>query len=195
MITPVVRGAISVAPLHAAKASTAGTGKSFLVDVASAIATGRICPVASAGLTEEELEKRLTGLLLAGYPVASLDNVNGELGGDLLCQAVERPLVRVRPLGRSDIIELESRATLFATGNCLRVRGDMVRRTLMCTLDAEMERPELRQFTGNPVQTVLDDRGRYVAAALTVARAYQAAGCPGQLSPLASFEDWSWPAP
>ena len=191
MITPVVRGAISVAPLHAAKASTAGTGKSFLVDVASAIATGRICPVASAGLTEEELEKRLTGLLLAGYPVASLDNVNGELGGDLLCQAVERPLVRVRPLGRSDIIELESRATLFATGNCLRVRGDMVRRTLMCTLDAEMERPELRQFTGNPVQTVLDDRGRYVAAALTVARAYQAAGCPGQLSPLASFEDWS----
>ena len=76
---------------------------------------------------------RLVGLLLAGFPVISLDNVNGELGSDLLCQAVERPLVRLRALGRSDILEIESRATLFATGNNLRVRGDMTRRTLVCT--------------------------------------------------------------
>jgi putative DNA primase/helicase len=84
----------------------------------------------------KETEKRLVGLLLAGFPIASLDNVNGELGGDLLCQAIERPLIRIRPLGRSDIVEIESRATLFATGNALRGRGDMTRRTLVCDLDA-----------------------------------------------------------
>ncbi len=191
LITPIVRGALSVAPLHAAKASTAGTGKSYLVDLASAIGTGRPCPVAAAAQNPEETEKRLVGLLLSAFPIVSIDNVNGELGGDVLCQAVERPLIRVRPLGRSDIIEIESRACIYATGNNLRVAGDMVRRSLVTTLDAGVERPELRQFNSDPVAEVLADRGRYVAACLTIVRAYRAAGNPARLRALASFEDWS----
>ncbi|MGI4939846.1 MAG: hypothetical protein ACRYHQ_04650, partial [Janthinobacterium lividum] len=191
LITPIVRGALSVVPLHAAKASTAGTGKSFLVDLACAISTGRPCPVASAAANIEETEKRLVGLLLAAFPIVSIDNLNGELGGDVLCQAVERPLIRVRPLGSSEIIEIESRACIFATGNGLRVTGDMVRRTLLAVLDANMERPELREFDRNPVAEVVADRGAYVAACLTIVRAYANAGNPGQLPPLASFEDWS----
>jgi putative DNA primase/helicase len=191
LITPTVRGAMAVAPLHAFRAYTAGTGKSYLVDVASAIATGRPCPVTSAAAEEAETEKRIAGMLLAGFPVACLDNVNGELGGDLLCQAIERPLIRLRPLGRSDIIEIESRASLFATGNALRVRGDMTRRTLVCSLDAKVERPELREFHSDPVATVLADRGRYVSACIAIVRAYAAAGAPGQLKPIASFEEWS----
>ncbi|HEV7266378.1 MAG TPA: hypothetical protein VGN83_15875 [Falsiroseomonas sp.] len=191
LITPVVRGALSVVPLHAFKANTAGTGKSYLADVSSAISTGRPCPVASAAADEAETEKRIAGLLLAGFPISSLDNVNGEFGGDLLCQAIERPLVRIRPLGRSDIVEIESRATLFATGNNFRVRGDMVRRTLICSLDAGVERPELREFHADPVATVMADRGLYVSACLIIVRAYEAAGRPGLLKPIASFEDWS----
>ncbi|MBV8096592.1 MAG: hypothetical protein JO110_25790 [Acetobacteraceae bacterium] len=191
MITAVTRGAFSVAPLHAFRAPTAGTGKSFLVDLASAIATGRICPVAAASPKEEELEKRLVALLLSGFPCISVDNVNGILGGDFLCQAIERPLLRVRPLGRSEIIEIESRATLFATGNALRVAGDMTRRTLVCDLDAKMEHPEDRTFSFDPVQRVLADRGQYVGACLTIVRAYLQAGSPGLLKPLASFGGWS----
>jgi putative DNA primase/helicase len=128
---------------------------------------------------------------LAGFPIFSLDNVNGELGGDLLCQAIERPLIRLRPLGASNIVEIESRATLFATGNGMRVRGDMTRRTLICDLDANVERPELRKFAGDPVATVMANRGRYVSACLTVVRAYIAAGSPNPLPPIASFADWS----
>ncbi len=190
LVTPVVRGAMPVAPLFAIRASTAGTGKSYLVDLASAVSTGRPCPVISAGSTGEETEKRLGGLLLEGFPILSIDNLNGELGGDLICQAVERPLIRIRRLGGSDISEIESRATMFATGNGLRVRGDMVRRTLLCTLDANVERPELREFDTDPVSMVLADRGRYVAAALTIVRAFGASGAPC-LKPLASFEAWS----
>lgn len=191
LITPVVRGAMAVAPLHAFRANTAGSGKSYLVDTASAIATGRPCPVAAAAADEAETEKRIAGLLLAGFPLASLDNCNGELGGDLLCQAIERPLIRIRRLGGSDIVELESRCTLFATGNALRVRGDMTRRTVVCDLDANMERPETRAFRGDPVATVLADRGRYVSACLVIVRAYLAAETPGLLPPIASFDDWS----
>jgi putative DNA primase/helicase len=187
----VVRGALTVAPMHVFKARTAGTGKSYLADTVSAICTGQPCPAISISPKEDETEKRLVGLLMGGYPICSIDNVNGELGGDLLCQAVERPIIRIRVLGKSDIFEVESRATFFATGNNLRVRGDMVRRTVVCNLDANMERPELREFKGNPVQDVLADRGRYVSACLIIVRAYIAAGMPGRLKTIASFEDWS----
>ncbi|WP_198380885.1 hypothetical protein [Roseomonas sp. KE2513] len=190
-ITPVVRGAMSIAPMHAFRASTAGTGKSYMVDVASAIATGRLCPVTSVAPEEAETEKRLTGLLLSGFPVVSLDNVNGELGGDLLAQATERTMLRLRPLGTSRIVEIENRAVIFATGNNLRVRGDMVRRVMVCDLDAGVERPELRVFKGDPVATVLSARGAYVSAALVIVRAYLAAGTPGLLAPVQSYADWS----
>ncbi len=56
-------------------------------------------------------------------PVVSIDNVNGELGGDMLCQLTERPLVRVRILGKSEAPELECRSTTFATGNNLILTG------------------------------------------------------------------------
>lgn len=178
LLTPILRGAMAVAPLHAARASTAGTGKSFLADLAAAIATGQICPVSNVSHNPEETEKGLTGLILAGHPIVALDNVTGELGGSLLCQATERPLMRLRPLGTSDHITIENRATFFATGNNFRVRGDMTRRAVITDLDARMERPELRRFSFDPVKIVLAARGVYVVAALTIARAYLLGGVP-----------------
>jgi hypothetical protein len=192
LITPVVRGALPVAPMHSFRANAPGTGKSYLTDTISAIATGQPCPVMSVAPDDpKETEKRLIALLLAGFPIICLDNVNGELGGDTLAQAIERPLLHLRPLGSSDTIMIESKATIFANGNQLIVRDDMLRRTLPGDLDAEMERPETRSFSGDPVATVLDNRGRYVSAALIIVRAYLAADSPGCLNPLASFERWS----
>ena len=191
LMTPVLRGAITVAPLHLANAPKAGSGKSFLFDLSSAISTGRICPVMSAPKSPEELEKRLVGALLSGKPIISLDNLSTDLTGDLLCQAVERPYIDVRPLGASTIVPIKSRASLFATGNNVLVRADMVRRTLRCNLDAGLERPELRAFKSNPLKTVLANRGTYVAAVLAIAKSYIDAGRPCPMTPLASFEDWN----
>jgi hypothetical protein len=56
----------------------------------------------------------------------------------------------------------------------------MTRRVVLCTLDAKKERPELRNFKRDPVAEVLADRGAYVAAVLTVVRAYIAAGDRGE---------------
>src|SRR5262249_33311262 len=116
LITPIVRGMMPVAPLHLFHAPEAGTGKSYLMDIISTICTGRICPAVSAGLEPVEFDKKLTSALLGGYLIVSIDNVNGELGGDLLCQAVERRLVQLRPLGRSEMIEVECQSTIFANG-------------------------------------------------------------------------------
>lgn len=191
ILTAVGRGALPVSPLYGIRAHTPGSGKSYLVDVVSAIATGRRCPVITAGKTDEETEKRLGSLLRDAVPVVSIDNVEAPLGGDMLCQMTERPLVRVRILGRSEAPELECRSTVFATGNNLVLVGDMTRRAVLCTLDAGVERPELRAFDFLPVERVLADRGAYVAAALTIARAYQAAGCPNVVGTIGSYGAWS----
>lgn len=191
LITPVVRGAFAVAPMHVVRAPSPGSGKSFLLDIASAIATGQPCPVMAAGRNEEETEKRLGAALMAGQPIISIDNVNGSLGGDFLCQLVERPVVEVRILGKSQMVKIESRSTIFATGNNIKLVGDMVRRALLCMMDANRERPELRQFRDNPVARVLAERGKYIAAALTIVRAYIVAGRPDKAANIASFTEWS----
>jgi putative DNA primase/helicase len=191
MISPVVRGALAAVPMHMWRAPTAGSSKSFGVDVASTIATGQRCPVISAGAREEETEKRLGAAVMTGQPIVCVDNVNGELGGDALCQLIERPTVDIRILGRSEMVRVENRATIYATGNNIVVVGDMVRRVLVVSLDANEERPELRRFKQDPLALILADRGKYVAACLTVVRAYLEANCPDPQPALASFGDWS----
>ncbi len=192
LITPIVRGAFQVAPMHCASAPTAGSGKSFLFDLAAAISTGQRMPVMSAGASEDELEKRLGAALLMGQPLISLDNVNGALRGVVLCQAIERPLVEIRILGRSERVSIEARGTsIYCNGNNIILHGDLNCRTITTNLDPNEDRPELREFKDDPFGRVLADRGNFIAAALTLCRAYIVAGQPGKAKPLASFGGWS----
>jgi hypothetical protein len=192
LITPIVRGAFPVSPLHVSRSPVAGSGKSYLWDTASMIAIGQLMPVMSAGADTEELEKRLGAALMTAQPLICIDNVNGELGGDALCQAVERPIVEVRILGKSERVRVEARGTtFFASGNNIVIVGDLCRRTNTSTIDPKLEQPELRVFKKDPIATVLGDRGKYVAACLTICRAYFVAGRPNLAPKLASFEGWS----
>ncbi len=192
LMTPVLRGALFPAvPLHAGTGPAPGTGKSYLADLASVIATGERCAVIAVASKPEETEKRLIGAVLAGYPIIALDNCNAELAGDFLCQASERPVLQLRPLGSSAVVRVPNTVTVFANGNNLVVVADLVRRTLISRLDANMENPEERTFRADPVSAVLANRGRYVAAILTIARAYIAAGKPDLLPPLPSYQGWS----
>jgi hypothetical protein len=192
LITPVVRGAFPVTPMHASRAPTAGTGKSFLCDIVAAIAIGQPMPVISTGADTAEMEKRLAAAMMAGQPLISIDNIEGEISGAALCQMIERPIVELRILGKSELIRIEARGTsLFATGNNFIIVGDAWRRVITSNLDPAMERPELRQFDFDPVARVLSNRGQYIAAALTICRAYLIAGRPGKAPRLASFEGWS----
>lgn len=191
LLTTVARGAMAAVPMHVTTAPVAGSGKSYVFDVASGLSLGDFAPIITAGRNEEETEKRLVSALLNGQAIISIDNVNGDLGGDLLCQMVERPIVSVRPLGSSRLVKVENRACVFATGNNIHLVGDMTRRVILCSLDPKAERPELRKFRNDPFAMVMADRGKFIAAALTICRAYAVAGYPDQCQPLASFEDWS----
>lgn len=191
LLTPVCRGAMPVAPMHVVRAPAAGSGKSYVADLASVIATGRRCPVVPPSIKPEEADKKLEGLLLSGCAIISLDNINGELGGDLLCQAVERRFVEIRIFGTQVMREVENRTCIFANGNGIRIRADMVRRTLIANLDSGLERPEKRKFGFDPVASVEADRGRYVAACLTIVQSYMLSPDRADLVPLVSFEGWT----
>jgi hypothetical protein len=190
-MTPVLRGACDVVPLMLVLAPTAGSGKSYLADLANTIVRAQRCPVITAARNVEEMEKRLGAIVLEGTQIVSLDNCSHDLGGDLLCQITERPLIRVRILGKSETPECEWRGTLFANGNNIKLVGDMTRRAVTCNLDPEIERPELRRFKFNPVQRIMANRGHYIAAILTIARAYQMSRGHVECEPIASYGAWS----
>lgn len=191
LLTPVLRGAMPAAPMHLANAPQPGSGKSYLADLASEIATGERCAVVAFSPNPEETEKRLAGSALAGHPIVALDNASGIVSGDLLCQLTERPLLQLRPLGTSKMVRVANTFSVLANGNNASIADDMVRRTIQCRLDANMEAPEQRVFRNNPLARIRLNRGAYIAACLIIARAYICAGQPGLLPPLASYEAWS----
>src|SRR5215472_9095936 len=191
LLTPLVRGSLPTAPMHLITAHMPGTGKSYLVDAFAVIATGRICPVITALKSVEETEKRLGSIILSGIPMISLDNCTHDLGGEFLCQMAERPIVKIRILGRSETPDCEVRTAAYATGNNVTFKGDMVRRGLVCNLETLDERPELRRFKRNTLRQAAANRATYVAAGLTVMRAYLAAGAPEVCGPFGSYAEWS----
>lgn len=192
ILTTVAKPAAGISPLFAVTAPVRGSGKSTLVDIASVISTGRACSVIAATQDSIEFEKRLVSVILSGHAVASIDNINGVLSSSLLCQAVTAECVTVRPLGSSDSKEVPNSTLWVANGNNLYIADDLTRRALMCRLDPGLERPEERSFAFNPIERAKRQRSLYVTAALTVLKAYIAAGKPDMgLTPFGSFADWS----
>ena len=191
MLTAQVRGSLPTAPVHLVRADTPGTGKSYLIDVIAMVTTGRLCPVITASKSLEETEKRLGSVLLSGVSIISLDNCTHDLEGELLCQLSERPMIKIRILGRSEMPDCECHTAVFATGNNITFKGDMVRRGVVCSLEALDEHPELRTFKQDALKYVAANRAIYVAAALTIIRAYLTAGAPPVCGPFGSYPEWS----
>lgn len=192
ILTAVARPSLDTVPLFSTTAPVRGSGKSTLMDIAAVTATGRRSAVLSATADRDELEKRLVGCLLSGDSIINLDNVNGVLRSDLLCQATTAEAVKVRPLGSSDQAEVPNTCLWACNGNNITVASDLARRTLLCRLDPGMERPEERVFAFDPVARARKCRAEYVTAALVILRAYIVAGRPDMgLSPFGSFERWS----
>jgi putative DNA primase/helicase len=181
--------------MHAFTAPAAGTGKSYLADLGAAMALGQSCPIMTMGGDEEEMEKRLVQHLSQGKPLLSIDNVKKEkvVQGEAICNVLERPLWEPRILRTSSGTRLSNRWTITANGNNLKVAEDVTRRVLFSEMNAKMERPVERVFDNDPLEMILRDRGRYIAAALTIVRAYIEAGLPVRdLKPVGkSFGKWS----
>jgi hypothetical protein len=192
MLTALVRPSLRTSPLHGYDAPTAGTGKSMLAVAAGLLATGCRPPAMSQGKSDEEDEKRLSTVLFAGDPVIYIDNCERPIAGDFLCSMLTEETVQARILGYSERRLLPATALVLASGNNLAFAGDTARRAVVCRLDAEVERPDTREFDFDVHAEIRATRAALVVAGLTVLRAYAVAGRPVRLTPMGSFNDWEW---
>ena len=192
LLTAVERPSLPTAPGIGLDAPAAGTGKTLLAKAIGALCLGQAPAILPpAGHQDEETRKRLFAVIREGQRVILWDNVREPLGNTALDAFLTAPTYADRILGSSATATLPNRALFLATGNNLRLVGDTCRRILVARLDAGIEKPYSREFAFSPLAMVLERRLDYVVAALTLIRAWIAAGRPrhGQ-GRAGSFEEW-----
>ncbi len=195
IITAIIRPAIAgPAPMFLFDATTPGTGKGLLASVVAMIATGRRAPVVPPVEDSDEMRKLITSLAMSGARIAIFDNVTKPIGGPPLDAAVTGTRWQERMLGTNRMFDGPLRPFWGATGNNLRVKGDMHRRVVPIRMASPLEDPESRHDFAYPnlIEWVGEHRPQLVAAALTVVRAYIAAGRPrpSGLARMGGFEEW-----
>jgi hypothetical protein len=197
LVTPVYRPMIAgLVPLCLIDKPQPGTGAGLLSDVIAIIATGRPAVMMAPPKSDEECEKRLGSILLHGQAVVTIDNMEGYLYFPSLAMLLTADTFLTRILGQSKMVRLPNRCTYIVTGNNVRLGGDMPRRCYLSRMDAREARPWMRDPKSfkyqHLIQWVKENRGELLAAILTMAQAWIAAGkpVPSGLPTLGSFEDW-----
>jgi hypothetical protein len=195
LMTAICRASLRLAPgllLVAPQISGAGTGKGLLVRAICAIAFGTRPRAFTAGHDRQELDKRIVAELVEAAPVLFLDNVNGTVlqSATLASVLTERP-ARVRVLGQTRMVALNSTAFIAVTGNGLGISEDLARRFILSELDSHCEDPEARPFAAGFLETIERRRPELLTAALTIWRwGRQNASDLERGRPLGSFEEW-----
>jgi hypothetical protein len=196
LLTPVLRPAIAgQVPLALVDKPKRGTGATLLAQLVTVLAVGSATDLTTAPRDDEEWRKKITAALMAGATILFFDNVEHVLSSPSLAAALTTPRWNDRILGRSEIArDLPQRATWMATGNNMKVGGDLARRCYWIRLDAGLARPWTRDGFRHAdlLGYVLRNRGSLLAAALTLARAWFAAGSPpAEVPALGGFESWA----
>ncbi|MFC7410244.1 hypothetical protein [Hydrogenophaga atypica] len=191
MLAACLRPALPTCPATGFDAPAAGTGKTLLAKCIGALATGGDVAVLPPTNEDDECRKRLFAALRGGSKVLLWDNVREPLGNSVIDSFLTSSLFADRVLGVSENVELPNRSLFLVSGNNLVLTGDTHRRILLARLDAQIETPFKREFDFDPLTEVCNNRQALVVAALTIVRAYIAAGRPkvGK-GRIASFELW-----
>lgn len=195
VLTAVARTAIrGPVPLMLYDASSSGSGKSRLADIAAIALTGRPMPRTPWPSKDEEVRKSITATLRGGQPLLCFDNCKTTLGGQSIEALGTAETWSDRILGESrNTSELAIRTVFFFTANNASLTEDASRRMCYLRMEPEDERPESRSGFKyeNLLKFVEDNRGQIIADIVTILRAYQIAGCPKVDGiPWGSYENW-----
>lgn len=192
ILTALIRKSLPTAPMFGFNAPKMSSGKTLLADVVALIATGKSNSVIAQSENETEEKKRLMAVLSEGDPIVCYDNIERPFGSAALCAVLTQEEYKDRVLGVSETRTVLTNATFLATGNNLTFIGDISTRTLLCTIDPPVERPEERSFELDLRRYIPEHRAQLVQAGLIILRAYHIAGRPKQdLRQFGRFEAWS----
>lgn len=176
----IAREMFDTQPMPVIDAPQQATGKSLLASIAIQIVTGHPPAMGAAPEDGEEWRKRISSQLLNGKSVIVFDNLVKTLEDASLALALTSQEWEDRALGSNKMINVPNRALFVATGNNVRVGGDLVTRCYPIRLDAKTSKPQERSEFKHPdiENYVMKNRGELVAAILTMCRAWIVAGKP-----------------
>ena len=179
MFTAVVRPSFAYAPAFHVKASTIGSGKSYLCDLISTFAKPGLTKKVSYPPTSDEATKAILSLLLPSPAVIEFDDMATDwIPHGIINRMLTAESITDRILGVSKTATVSTRTLFLASGNNVGPVRDLLRRVITINIDHRCATPATKAYKGSPVDTVRKDRGRYVAAVLTIILAWKAAGSP-----------------
>lgn len=192
VLRPMVAGPVPMAIIDKPQA---GTGATLLSEVIATIATGRPAELMTAPEDDAAWRKAITASLSQGRNLAIVDNVETKLYAASLAAVLTSNVWTDRILGRSENVSLNHSMFWISTGNNLQLGGDLPRRCFWIRLDAQEARPWKRTGYKHPdlISWVASNRGKILAAILTIARGWIRAGRqkPSDKVPrMGSFEGW-----
>lgn len=194
LILPLIRHAIDgPTPLAVIDAPAEGTGKSLLAEVVSLATVGEIPDAISPDVPDEEWNKMLLALLIECQPVVYLDNANRKLDSASLASALTARFKKGRILGSTKTARARVNVSWILTANNVTCTREIARRIYWSRLDAGVEVPNDRAGFRHPDLTawVRANRGRLIAAIITLVNHWLAAGRPDGVEVLGKFESWS----
>jgi hypothetical protein len=180
LLTPLLR---LVAPpsykMFGIGAHQPGSGKTLLADVARMLHGG----VLRSEMPEDEAEmKKVSSSILSttSAPVIHIDNVTGVLRSGVLAGLLSAEgEIQERELGKTSNVTYRNDRVWVVTGNNLSLGGDLVRRTIIISIDPNMANPETRSFAIADLKGwVREHRNELLWALLVLVRHWVASGCP-----------------
>ena len=194
LLTAAVRPSLALAPMFHVMAHQPGSGKSYLCQLITAVATATPGSPVAFPRSNDACDKLLLAQLMKAPAVIEFDNLTTDLRPfDKLCSALTSERLEGRQLGQSRTVIVGTKTLILSSGNNVHPVDDMVRRCISIHLDPGMETPATRVFKRpNLLDDVRRDRIKYVAAALTIIRAWVLAGRPQHpVNSLAGYSAWS----
>lgn len=193
MLTATVRPSLATAPAFNITATGPGSGKSYLADVITPFAGPEEPYRVSFPASHEEAGKLIITVLREKPPAVLFDDMQGNWKSiGPLNRALSSSTTTERLLGSNRTATVSTRVLFLSSGNHVEPERDMRRRVVTIRLAPRSENPALRTFRGSPAADLRQDRSEAVVCALTIIRAFQAAGEPKTNVPtIGTYEEWS----
>ena len=195
VIEPFVRTVFEAnSPIFVMDATDKGSGKTLLANAAQAIHSGVELAMITPPTTEDEWEKVIATALQHGTTTFAVDNLTQTLQSDALAKATTSSHIVSRKLHTNDTIEGSPNWTWVITGNNVSYSADATRRCLPIRIEPNIARPADRpaELFNEPdlFRHVIEKRGDYIWAVLTLVRHWFAQGQPPSVKSFGSFQSW-----
>ena len=182
-------------PLFIISKPQAGVGAGLMTAAICMTTTGRDPAMFGAPKDEDEWAKVIFAAVKAGQQIIIFDNCDGVLYSANLARLITARTIGGRILGRSENAVMPNNSMIFCNGNNITLDGDLPRRSYLSRMETDADMPWEREcnYLHSPlIPWVKANQGRIVAAYLTIAKAWIAAGKPldDSLPRLGSFEEW-----